>query len=407
MPPFLFIACAAAYALAAAGGYWQAVRLHRDRILRGDMRTLLFQSRWNWVAQPVLSGILLLVYRHWIFAVPLFYAAAYWGIIAGFAHRNTPSGERPDVIGNGVAAVAAHDPRSWREFVLTSFAPTLLTIVGITTVSISAGVASALRISGPHRTSSLWWLIPLLALLAALVCWIAGALTGATTATLALGLLKRRNYLDNQAASTPPSGGGAKRQRRALSALNGRLERCFRAGEYEAAIQVSNEVVTRFGSSKDQDLVWRVAVALLNRSAALQLTRGAAEGIDACDELVRRYGDDSDLRVRCIVAEALVKKGVWLGDVGRDVEALETFDAVVERVGRDEEPKLREQCAHALWFKAIAVLKGGRRDEAFELLYKSVKTYPDVRFRMAIDSDLSPLEDDDRWASLMRPEQIK
>jgi tetratricopeptide (TPR) repeat protein len=405
MPTYLLIACLGAYALATAGGFRLAVRLHRYRVQDGDTQTLVFQSRWNWVAQPVLSGILLLVYKHWVFAIPLAYVAAYWGIMARSAlSGNVPRRERPSDMTDEMMAVASRDARVGRELLTVVFVPTLLTVVGVITVSASAAVVSAWRIPGPRHTSSLWWLIPLLALAAGLACWMAGAIAGAAAALAATWSLKRKRNNDDKASSAPPSIGDAKRQLRALEALNDRLEQHLSEEDYEAAIQTSNEIHERFGSTEDPEFVRRVALALLNKGPAVQSTHGWGEALDVYNEIVRRYEANSDVAVRRLVATALVRRGIGLGQLGRNAEAREAFDAVVERFGQAREPVILRQCAHALWFKGSSLLKAGRRDEAFELLFKSVKVHPDVRFEMAIDSNLHPLKDDDRWARLMRPE---
>jgi len=404
MPTYLLVAGAAAYAVAAVGGFWTAVRLAKSRILKGVTHSLVFNSRWHWMAQPVLSLVLLLAYRHWAFVIPLAYEAAYWGMMASLARGNV--GPRHERLGPamfpGVFAVASLDPRALRKIMgVMVLAPTLLAVLGLLTVAGSAAVVAALRMSGPNGTASLWWLIPLLVLVAALVCWMASALADSTPALVATWLLERQRRVDETAPAKPSSTGSVEQQLHSLKTAIGRMERQLLREEYGLAILTSNEIVAAFGSPDEAEFAWRVALAMCNKGVAMHSMDRWEEGIAVFDEVARLYGDRPDVRIRHVVATALFRKGIGLGRIGLDNEAADTYGTVVDRYRRDDDPRLRKQCARALWFKAVLALEAGRRDEAFVLLHEAVKSYPDVRFDMAIDSNLAPLKDDERWASLL------
>ena len=396
------VALEAAYILAATVGYWSAIKTHRDRVRNGDTRTLLFESRWHWVTQPVLAGVLLLIYRHWVLALPLAYTFAYWGINAWHVRSHMPRGVNPKEGFPLAVAAASGDRGRLRALFAASLAPTVLTVVGVTTICLTAGILTSHRMAGRLSAGGPWWLTILLMLATALTCFVISALAGATAASLAVGAIHRKKETDDAILRTGSSAGSTKVQRQLMSAIIGRAEESSRAGDLEAVVRIYGEAISRFATSDDPEIAWRVAMALNNSGTALGQLGRASESLEAFDSVVHRYGSSADIRARFNAVDALIKRGIALEDLGHEAEGLRTYDEVMERYGSETEPKIREQCANALWFKAIAVSKAGNRDAAFELLFKAIDVFPDARYRMRVDADLAPLRSDVRWERLTR-----
>ncbi len=112
----------------------------------------------------------------------------------------------------------------------------------------------------------------------------------------------------------------------------------------------------------------QVAQGLLNESGVLYQLNKPAEALAASDEMLSRFGSSSDPELLQWVALAVYNKGLALITVGRVDEALDTInDDLIKRLDSDSNPQVREYAPAALYFKGTALLQLGRFDEALAI----------------------------------------
>src|SRR5262249_11514006 len=142
-----------------------------------------------------------------------------------------------------------------------------------------------------------------------------------------------------------------------------------------------DEVVTRFGESKDSLFCEKVADALLRKALALEKLGQTDHAIAAYDSVVCRFGarDFNEpilfrkVRLGEQVVTALLRKAVAFESLGQTDHAIATYGEIVQRFGQATEDDLREYVAVALVRKAQALQRGGRTDEAIAICDESVR----------------------------------
>ena len=92
------------------------------------------------------------------------------------------------------------------------------------------------------------------------------------------------------------------------------------------------------------------ARALLAKGMALGNTQ---EAIQIYDEVITRFSGTTKANIRKHLAEALVNKGMVLGSLGRVEEAIAVCDEVISRFGEAKETTLKEQVAEATAGKEV------------------------------------------------------
>ena len=137
-------------------------------------------------------------------------------------------------------------------------------------------------------------------------------------------------------------------------------------GEFEAAIEACDEVISRFGTSDESDLQVPVAWALSDKGDAYE-ERGEFEAaIEAYDEVISRFGtsDESDLQEQ--VARVLFKKGMRQIEMGRAEEALNTCGELELRLGALTENEKNEFTWRAICVRVLALLVQERHQDAMD-----------------------------------------
>jgi hypothetical protein len=124
------------------------------------------------------------------------------------------------------------------------------------------------------------------------------------------------------------------------------------SGRAENAISVWNDVITRFGASKEPVLQERVSRVLFNKAAALADMKQLRDEIATYDEIISRFGDSTAPEFQIYVAGALCSKGtVFLQLKGWD-EAIAAYDDLIVRFEDSTAPELREMVGRARLLKA-------------------------------------------------------
>ena len=141
------------------------------------------------------------------------------------------------------------------------------------------------------------------------------------------------------------------------------------------AMATYDEVVRRFETSEMPALQQTVAKALVNKGAALRALQRPDDAVAACDEAVDRFGTSEMPALQQTVAKALVNKGAALRALQRPDDAVAACDEVVRRFGTNETPALQEMVANALIHKGLALGTLQQPDDAVAAYNEAVRRF--------------------------------
>ena len=145
-------------------------------------------------------------------------------------------------------------------------------------------------------------------------------------------------------------------------------------GRSEDAIEVYDDVAARFGTASEAGLRELVARALLNKALRLGQIGLSDDAIKACGDVAARFGTCGEPALRALVGKALINQGVALGHVGRSDDEIRVYDDIATRFDASSEPALRELVAKALINKGITLGQRGRSED-------EITVYDDVLAR--------------------------
>jgi hypothetical protein len=115
------------------------MRMLQGMFLSGNYRSFTFDAPWLMATSPLLSALLLLLFRSWAYAALMVFPVAWWVIsvpVLSPLHRS--------------------DGDTSRELHLDAWQRTLVwTSVGVT--SVAAALSLTRLLDGPHPTSHIWW----------------------------------------------------------------------------------------------------------------------------------------------------------------------------------------------------------------------------------------------------------
>ena len=148
-------------------------------------------------------------------------------------------------------------------------------------------------------------------------------------------------------------------------------------GHPRDALDTFDQVVRRFGGSKEPGLRVAVAMALVNKGSTLGALNRPKEALAACDEVLRRFGDSNVPELVEPVARALVNKGAALFGLSRLEETLVICDEVLRRFGASAAPELLGNVAGALINRGIALSALNRPEEALTACDEVLRRFGD------------------------------
>ncbi|RKH59337.1 hypothetical protein [Corallococcus llansteffanensis] len=125
------------------------------------------------------------------------------------------------------------------------------------------------------------------------------------------------------------------------------------AEEYEEALRLSDELLTRFDGSDDSLHVEHMAAALLQKGVALRGLGRKDEALGQFDEVDVRYCQHADPRMRALVASALMSRAFVLLQEDRVPESISAMDAILEHVGPSPSPRLLDMVLFAKFNKEV------------------------------------------------------
>jgi tetratricopeptide (TPR) repeat protein len=135
-------------------------------------------------------------------------------------------------------------------------------------------------------------------------------------------------------------------------------------GRSAEEIEAYDNLVARYGESRDAAVRTTVASALFNKGHDLSRLKRDEEAVAAFDEVIGRFGDDRDADVIYLVAQARVNRGASLTKLNRHDEALGEFQGVVRDLGDPRSPRTREVDARATIGTALSLVRAGRYGDA-------------------------------------------
>jgi tetratricopeptide (TPR) repeat protein len=151
-----------------------------------------------------------------------------------------------------------------------------------------------------------------------------------------------------------------------------------RRKSFADAVQVLDDVVSRYGESQSLELREQVANALFNKAIALHNEEDIADEIDTYERILKRYGRAAELSLREYVAKALINKGTTLAQHTMSTDAIDAFDEVVKRFGKAPELSLRLQVARALTNKVVVCGNNGQHQEVMRVCDDLVRRFGDA-----------------------------
>ena len=160
-------------------------------------------------------------------------------------------------------------------------------------------------------------------------------------------------------------------------------------GRPDDAVDAWDEIVRRFGTTKEVVLQGSVAIALFGKGAALLALNRLDEALSACDEVLCRFGASDAVPLLVSVALAMERKGAALRLLNRVDEAVAAWSALVDRFGESGESMIVEQVATALENQAVALLGLDRLEEVLAVSDEVVRRFggseaPEIQDSVAV-----------------------
>lgn len=146
---------------------------------------------------------------------------------------------------------------------------------------------------------------------------------------------------------------------------------------YREAIALADEVVQQASVEGSEDLSRQLGWALSDKARALEELEWPEEALATFDEIIARFSVSLDASLVEQTAAVLVDKGRLLSRMDRHEEAVAAFDEVVARFGRTADRGLRIQVAWALTSKGRSLRELSRKDEALAAYDQTVARFAD------------------------------
>ncbi len=148
---------------------------------------------------------------------------------------------------------------------------------------------------------------------------------------------------------------------------------------YEQALAVEEDALRRYGKRPPSEQPYAGLDALLGKAWALSQLNRTHDAIVSYDELVSCYGRERTLYAREKIAQSLEGKAFILLEDGRNAEAIAVIDDLCARLARAGEPRLQVRLAGGLNIKALALERLNRLDEAIEIHDAALVRWADTR----------------------------
>jgi tetratricopeptide (TPR) repeat protein len=156
-------------------------------------------------------------------------------------------------------------------------------------------------------------------------------------------------------------------------ALNNKGHSLSRLNRKEEAIRVFDEVMKLFGQATESQLRARAAAALLSKALVFGELKRHQDSIAGCDEVISRFDSPEEPACEAFVVSALANKGWSLIRLEHYTEGVSLFDEVVHRFAERNEPEIRDTVTRSLLNKGVAAGFLGNNEEALTALKETVR----------------------------------
>jgi tetratricopeptide (TPR) repeat protein len=146
-------------------------------------------------------------------------------------------------------------------------------------------------------------------------------------------------------------------------------------GRSDEQIAVYDDVIARYGGSKERDMREVVLRALEEKLLAYREQEDFEATLEVCDDLLDRYGTDSDYYATDATARTLIRKGDVLNKLGKMGPELACYDQVINTWASDESWIMRKHAAEALLAKAVALNEADQAGAEMECYDELVRRY--------------------------------
>lgn len=141
-----------------------------------------------------------------------------------------------------------------------------------------------------------------------------------------------------------------------------------RLNKIEDEIAVYDELVTRFSTNTNENILIQIANALHNKGVRLSDLNRFEEAINVYNEVIKRFIGNTNTNIQERVIDGLINKGVILGKLDRNEEAIEVFDVLLSHFNHVSEEPIQNKVAICLLNKGHSLGNLNKNDEAI-LLY--------------------------------------
>ena len=159
--------------------------------------------------------------------------------------------------------------------------------------------------------------------------------------------------------------------------------RLLNVGEARRAIEFSDELIERFGSSSIPAVQVSVARACFNKALATEQVGGRRRALEHLDEMISRFEASGVPDIGECVARAFLYKGFLHGVLGDHAAAIASYDEATIRFGDSANPGVRECVAMALLNKGSTLARAGSPNS----METAVSTWDDIDNRFGRDTD--------------------
>jgi tetratricopeptide (TPR) repeat protein len=155
-------------------------------------------------------------------------------------------------------------------------------------------------------------------------------------------------------------------RRRIAGASMAKIAALSKAGRHVEAEAAADQLIEGFAADPvhGPQRANAIVTGLLLKVLAVRDQGRLDAAVDVADELVRRFGGSPQTSVRVVVARGWNDKADTLIRLVRFDQALEVQRSVVARLGAEDDRKLRGQAAAALFGQSVALRRSGRTAEA-------------------------------------------
>ncbi len=135
-------------------------------------------------------------------------------------------------------------------------------------------------------------------------------------------------------------------------------------GRSDEEVVVYDELITRFESHLEPEVIQEVARAMFNKGVTFSQLGRTEDAIAVYDGIISRFDSREEPVILEEVAGAMLNKGVILRQLGRSEDAIVVYEAIVSRFTSGEEPAIIEDVSKAMYFKGLLLSQLGRTEDA-------------------------------------------